>query len=107
MTEVPIMNKFDTLHDDRMLRWIYRDPDDTNNGEFTFDCTKDGFTWTLPSDKPLRTTNEIVSYIDANGNQRKVKAEVKYYGMGHDPLWTIAIHDVVEAENEYVCESLL
>ena len=72
-----------------------------------FDCTKDGFTWTLPSDKPLRTTNEIVSYIDANGNQRKVQAEVKYYGMGHDPLWTIAIPNVVEAENECVGESLL
>lgn len=66
-----------------------------------------GFTWTLPSDKPLRTTNEIVSYIDANGNQCKVQAEVKYYGMGHDPLWTIAIPNVVEAENECVCESLL
>ena len=38
------MNKFDVLHDDHMLRWIYRDPDDTNNGEFIFDCTKDGFT---------------------------------------------------------------
>lgn len=72
------MNKFDTLHDDRTLRWYeYRYPDDVNSGEFTFDCTKDGFTWTLPSDKPLRTTNEIVSYIDANGNQRKVQAEVK------------------------------
>jgi hypothetical protein len=80
---------------------------DINSGEFTFDCTKDGFTWTLPSDKPLRTTNEIVSYIDANGNQCKVQAEVKYYGMGHDPLWTIAIPNVVEAENECVCESLL
>ena len=68
---------------------------------------RDGFTWSLPSDKPLRTTNEIVSYIDANGNQREVQAEVKYYGMGHDTLWTIAIPNVVEAENECVCESLL
>lgn len=48
------MDRFDTLHDDRTLRWCkYRYPDDINSGEFTFDCTKDGFTWTLPSDKPL------------------------------------------------------
>nr|DAQ18145.1 MAG TPA: Tripartite Tc toxins repeat [Caudoviricetes sp.] len=102
------MNKFDALHDDRTLRWCkYRYPDDVNSGEFTFDWSKDGFTWSLPSDKPLRTTNEIVSYIDANGNQREVQAEVKYYGMGHDTLWTIAIPNVVEAENECICESLL
>ena len=101
------MNKFNVLHDDRMLRWRYRDPDDTNSGEFTFDCTKDGFTWTLPNDEPLRTTNEIVSYIDANGIQRKVQAKVKYYGMGHYPMYTIAIPDIVEADHECVCESLL
>lgn len=102
------MNIFNTLHDDRTLRWSCIESDDNcNSGEFTFDCTKDGFTWIPPSDKPLRTTNEIVSYIDANGIQRKVQAEVKYYGMGHDPLWTIAIPDVVEAKNECICESLL
>lgn len=102
------MDRFDTLHDDRTLRWSCIEPDDNcNSGEFTFDCTKDESIWTQPSDKPLRTTNEIVSYIDANGNQRKVQAEVKYYGMGHNPLWTIAIPNVVEAENECVCESLL
>lgn len=39
------MNKFDTRHDDRMLRWCkYRYPDDVNSGEFTFDWSKDGFT---------------------------------------------------------------
>ena len=101
------MNKFDALHDDCMRWYTYKYPDDTNSGEFTFDCTKDGFTWNLPSDKPLRTTNEIVSYIDANGIQRKVQAKVKYYGIGHDPQWTIAIPDIVEADNECVCESLL
>ena len=58
------------------------------------------------TDIPMMS-NEIVSYIDANGNQREVQAEVKYYGMGHDTLWTIAIPNVVEAENECVCESLL
>lgn len=93
------MDKFDTLHDDRTLRWSCIEPDDNcNSGEFTFDYTKDGFTW---------TTNEIVSYIDTNGIQHEVQAEVKYYGMGHDPLWTIAIPDIVEAKNECVCESLL
>lgn len=102
------MNKFDTLYDDHLRRWRYRYPDDnTDSGEITFDCTKDGFTQTLPSDKPLRIANEIVSYIDANGIQRKVQAKVKYYGMGHDPMWTVALPDVVEAENECVCESLL
>lgn len=102
------MNKFDTLHDDRTLRWICMEPDDNcNSGEFTFDCTKDGFTQTLPSDKPLQTTNEIVSYIDINGIQHKVQAEVRYYGMGHDPMWTVAIPDIVEGINECVCESLL
>lgn len=101
------MNKFDALHDDCMRWYTYKYPDDTNSSEFIFDHTKDGFTWNLPSDKPLRTTNEIVSYIDANGIQREVQAEVKYYGMGHDPLWTIAIPDIVEADNECVCESLL
>lgn len=102
------MNKFDTLHDDRTLRWICMEPDDNcNSGEFTFDCTKDGFTQTLPSDKPLQTTNEIVSYIDTNGIQHKVQAEVRYYGMGHDPMWTVAIPDIVEGKNECVCESLL
>lgn len=102
------MNKFDTLHDDRTLRWIRIEPDDSyNSGEFTFDCTKDGFTQTLPSDKPLWITNEIVSYIDANGIQRKVQAKVKHYGMEHDPMWTVALPDVVQAENECVCGSLL
>lgn len=102
------MNKFDTLHDDRTLRWIRVEPDDNyNSGEFTFDCTKDGFTQTLPSDKPLRTTNEIVSYIDVNGIQRKVQAKVEHYGMGHDPMWTVALPDIVEAENKCICESLL
>lgn len=101
------MNKFDMLHDDCMLKWILRDPDDINSGEFNFNCTKDGFTLTLPGDKPLRTTNEIVSYVDTNGIQREVQAEVKYYGMGHDPMWTIAIPDIVEADNECVCETLL
>nr|DAK65492.1 MAG TPA: hypothetical protein [Caudoviricetes sp.] len=48
-----------------------------------------------------------MSYIDANGIQRKVQAEVKYYGMGHDPMLTVALSDVVEVENECVCESLL
>nr|DAJ21842.1 MAG TPA: hypothetical protein [Siphoviridae sp. ctHdl3] len=37
----------------------------------------------------------------------KVQAEVKYYGMGHDPMLTVALPDVVEVENECVCESLL
>lgn len=102
------MDRFDTLHDDRTLRWSRIDPDDNcNSGEFTFDWAKDGFTWILSSDKPLRTTNEIVSYIDTNGIQCKVQAEVKQYGMGHNPLWTVAIPNIVEAENECVCESLL
>lgn len=39
------MDKFDTLHDDRALRWSCIEPDDNyNSGEFTFDYTKDGFT---------------------------------------------------------------
>lgn len=102
------MDRFDTLHDDRTLRWSCIEPDDNcNSGEFTFDCTKDESIWTQPSDKPPQTINEIVSYIDINGIQHKVQAEVRYYGMGHDPLWTITIPNIVEAENEYVCESLL
>lgn len=59
------MDRFDTLHDDRTLRWSCIEPNDNcNSGEFTFDCTKDESIWTQPSDKPLQTTNEIVSYID-------------------------------------------
>ena len=39
--------------------------------------------------------------------QHKVQAKVRYYGMGHDPMWTVAIPDIVEGKNECVCESLL
>lgn len=39
------MDKFDTLHDDRTLRWSCIELDDNcNSGEFTFDYTKNGFT---------------------------------------------------------------
>ena len=67
------MNKFDALHDDRTLRWCkYRYPDDINSGEFTFDCTKDGFTWTLPSDKP-----QMKSYLTLTQMVTSVKFKLK------------------------------
>lgn len=43
MTEVPTMNKFDTLHDDHIqLNYRYTD-DNCNSGEFTFYCTESSF----------------------------------------------------------------
>lgn len=43
-----------------------------------------------------------MSYIDINGIQHKAQAEVRYYGMEHDPMWTVALPDVVEGKNECV-----
>lgn len=101
------MNKIDATYNHYMKWW--ENPDINFNGDdFTIDYdSESGFKQNQPVDKPLRTTNEIVSYIDANDIQRKVQAEVKYYGMGHDPLWTIVVPDIVEAKDECVCESLL
>lgn len=103
-----MINKFDTLHNDYMRWWKYRYPDDnSNNGELTFDCSKDVCILETPADTPVQTRYETVTYIDLNGVEHKVQAEVKYYGPFSDPKFTIAIPNVPEVKGECYCESLL